>query len=72
MSTELETEPQLADAPPCWPPVAHMIRKEDEPAKEGTIALCGERLMGINLGRLTPSSAVCKKCVEVARREMGL
>ena len=65
MSTE--TEPVLADAPPCWPPVAHIIHKKDQPAKEGTIALCGAKLMGLDLGRLNDAGNVCPKCVEACR-----
>ena len=68
--TELDTEPVLSDAPPCWPPLAHLIRLEDEPVKEGTIALCGKRLMGIDLGRLQDCPRVCAECVEVAIRIM--
>ena len=75
MSTETITDPEvvLDGAPPCWPPVAHLIRKEDEPAREGTVAFCGAKLMGIDLGRLrTHNGKVCEQCVAAARRELGL
>ncbi len=62
MSTEPAT---LPDAPALdqWPPVAHIIHKKDMPAKEGTIALCGAKLMGLDLGRLNDAGNVCPKCV---------
>lgn len=69
MSTEVETEPKLGEAPPCWPPVAHMIHKKDEPVREGSIALCGVKLMGLDLGRLKNHTGdICPKCVEVFLR----
>lgn len=65
---KVETEPDLAEAPPCWPPVAHIIHPKDEPAKEGTLALCGAKLMGLDLGRIrTHRGDVCAKCVEAFR-----
>ncbi len=48
-----------------WPPLAHMIQREDVPAKEGTIALCGAKLMGITL---PAGSTTCKKCIEVYKQ----
>ena len=71
MSTQLDTEPVLSDAPPCWPPLAHLIREEDQPVKPGTIALCGAKLMGIDLGGVS-QARVCAKCVEIFKRELGL
>ena len=66
------TEPMTDEVPPSWPPVAHIIRNEDRPAKEGTIAICGTKLMGIDLGNLNNvSGKVCEKCVEVLRGELG-
>jgi hypothetical protein len=71
-ATEPEVEPKLDDAPPCWPPVSHIIRNEDKPAKPGTIALCGAKLMGIDLGRLKDAnSTLCPKCVEALKRYLG-
>lgn len=68
-TTITETKPVLDDAPPCWPPVSHIIRKEDEPVKPGTIALCGEKLMGLDLGW---GRASCKKCEAERRRMLGI
>jgi hypothetical protein len=65
------TQPDLGDAPPCWPPKAHIIRKQDQPAREGTRALCGARLMGIDLDNAA-ANQVCDKCVEIARKELGV
>lgn len=66
--TKPEVEPMTDDAPPVWPPVAHLIHKKDEPCKEGTIALCGAKLMGLDLGPINKLSKVCEKCVEVFRK----
>jgi hypothetical protein len=72
VTTETETKPVLGSPPDQWPPLAHLIRKEDEPAGEGTVALCGTRLMGIDLGRLRNASGpICGKCLKVLRRELG-
>lgn len=73
VATETLTEPVTADAPPCWPPLQHIIRNEDKPAREGTIALCGAKLMGIDLGRLRDAQGeVCSKCVAEFKRLAGL
>lgn len=73
MSTVTEPEVLPADAPPSWPPVQHIIANEDKPAKEGTIALCGAKLMGIDLGRLRDAQGeVCPKCVAEFKRRAGL
>lgn len=69
MSTELEDNPVLDEAPPQWPPVAHVTRK-DEPVREGMRALCGEKLMGVPLDWRT-ASKVCEKCMEIVARELG-
>ena len=46
------------------------MRNEDKPVREGTLALCGEKLMGLDLGSLrTASGEVCAKCVEAFKRE---
>ena len=53
-----------------WPPKAHIVRRKDLPAKEGTIALCGAKLMGMDLnGDVTKSS--CEKCLEIMKRELA-
>jgi hypothetical protein len=67
--TQTETEPVTADPLDCWPPKAHIVRREDLPAKEGTIALCGAKLMGMDLqGNVL--KAQCDKCQEIMRREL--
>lgn len=69
-TTEPVVEPLTGNAPPCWPPVQHIVRNEDKPVREGTLALCGEKLMGLDLGALrTASGEVCAKCLEAFRRE---
>jgi len=69
--TEPVIEPMMDEVPPSWPPLAHIIRNENKPAKAGTIAICGTKLMGIDLGRLNDvSGKVCDKCVEVLRKEL--
>lgn len=69
MSTETVTEPITSDPLDCWPPKAHIVRKEDLPAKEGTIALCGAKLMGIDLQGNT-LKAQCEKCRAIMIREL--
>ena len=66
-TTEQDTEPTTGVVGH-WPPVAHIIRNEDKPAKEGTKALCGEKLMGIDLEG-DVRKATCQKCVEVFLKE---
>lgn len=69
--TEVEVEPMTDEAPPSWPPLAHIIRKKDRPIKEGTIAICGAKLMGIDLGRLNEvSGKVCEKCEAILLKEL--
>lgn len=71
VATETVTEP--VDAPPCWPPVQHIVHESDRPVREGTIALCGAKLMGIDLGRLREARGeVCSKCVAEFKRRAGL
>ena len=50
-----------------WPPQAHLIRPEDRPAKEGTRALCGAKLMGIDLEH---AKDVCMECRKIAEQEL--
>lgn len=66
MSTETQTNPQVADAPPCWPPVAHIIDKREVSAE---YALCGAKLMGIVLDN---AEKVCVKCIEEWKRREGI
>lgn len=61
-----ETKPSNGDVLDQWPPVQHLIDKKDRPAKPGTIALCGVKLMGMDLGKFDPAkSEVCPKCRKV-------
>ena len=63
--TETLVEAEIESPPDQWPPVAHIIHKKDMPAKEGTIALCGKKLMGIDLGNLRNANCpICKNCIE--------
>jgi len=69
--TEPMTEPMLDDVPPTWPPLAHIIREEDKPVKEGTIALCGTKLMGLDLGLVKDvSGKICEKCEAIFFKEL--
>jgi len=68
MSTSTETKPQLGMPSDQWPPLAHIERKSDGPLKEGKLALCGAKLMGIPLDN---ASAICEKCIEIARKELS-
>lgn len=70
MTTETETLPEL-EAPSQWPPVLHLVHKKDLPVKDGTIALCGEKLMGINVPGNPATTQVCKKCAEIRRKVLG-
>lgn len=68
-SETTKTKPELSgDAPASWPPKAHLIRRKDHPPKEGTIALCGAKMMGIDLDGASVNK-VCPKCIDVYRRE---
>jgi len=60
IATDLST-----DALDCWPPVAHLVERWQQPVKPGTIAICGAKLMGIDLERV--ECKVCGKCLEIAR-----
>lgn len=70
---ESQTEPRLdGGVPSSWPPLQHIIRNEDLPAREGSIALCGTKLMGIDLGPLVKAHGkLCGKCLEVLKQEIG-
>jgi hypothetical protein len=64
MSKQLDTETRdTTGVEDAWPPLAHLCR--EKPAKEGSLALCGAKLMGINL---EDAHKVCKKCIEIAKR----
>lgn len=66
MTTETLTEPTASEAPPSWPPLAHLVHPDNLPVRKGTIALCGARLMGVHL---EDAAKVCKKCKEISREE---
>lgn len=69
MSTQLDTRTdERLDTGNIWPPLAHIIRKENQPAKEGDLAICGAKLMGLDL---PDAKKMCKKCIEIARRELN-
>ena len=68
--TDLDTDPTTGtDAPDAWPPLAHIFAGPF-PVKPGDKALCGVKLMGIDL-RGTDCKT-CGKCVEIARGMGGL
>lgn len=46
-----------------WPPLAHLCR--EIPVKKGSLAICGAKLMGLDLPNATK---VCTKCIEIAHR----
>jgi hypothetical protein len=71
VTTDTVTKPTTDDTLTCWPPKAHIVRREDLPAKEGTIALCGAKLMGMDLkGDVT--KATCEKCLKIMRKDPRL
>jgi len=55
----------LGDAPPQWPPVAHLVDKLKGTAVKGDVALCGEEIMGVNL---EDADHICKACLEEAKK----
>ena len=66
MSTDHDTETDATTGTgDVWPPLAH-IHKGPRPPKAGDRALCGAKLMGIDLDGCE-CSKVCAKCVEIAR-----
>lgn len=69
-----ETAPEVdTTAPPAWPPVQHIVHKKDLPVREGSIALCGAKLMGLDLGRLRDAQGeVCSACLEEFKRLAAL
>lgn len=67
----VETKPELTeDVDTHWPPLAHLVEWENYPPKEGDIALCGAKLMGIGLQGTSGRKKVCSKCLEI-QRERG-
>lgn len=49
---------------------AKIIKDKDLPAKEGTIALCGAKLMGMDL-KGDVQKANCDKCLKIMRQELS-
>jgi len=68
--TQSLPKPVTDDPLTCWPPKAHIVRKEDLPVKESTIALCGAKLMGMDL-KGDVQKANCEKCVKIMREELS-
>jgi hypothetical protein len=68
--TEQLDEETKTDSLSHWPPKAHIVRRKDLPAKEGTIALCGTKLMGMDL-KGDVQKASCEKCLKIMREELG-
>lgn len=65
MKTQIDTETETSTGT-VWPPMAHLFRGKG-PCKEGDYALCGKKLMGIDLnGTYCPK--ICPKCEEIALR----
>jgi hypothetical protein len=63
MSEQLDTKTRESTGTgDAWPPVAHIARK---PVVEDGYAICGAKLMGIELQDATK---MCKKCIEIAKR----
>jgi len=58
---EPTTKPETLDS---WPPLTHLIRGDVRPGK---IALCGARMMGLDMAG-TPYRDVCPKCKEIRAR----
>lgn len=58
--------PSTAPAEPmaAWPPLAHIL-PHSRPVTPGEKALCGARMMGIDLGFGNVPN-VCKRCIELA------
>lgn len=61
--TETQTKP-TTDTPTQWPPQAHIAKKAPGTVQEGDVALCGAKLMGINLD---DAHKVCEECVRILK-----
>lgn len=63
--SETKTDmPIDTEAPDCWPPLAHIFGGPGR-AKKGDRALCGVKLMGIDLDGAV-NVKMCKRCLEIA------
>ena len=74
MNTETKTDTPApktqagGGAPPCWPPLAHIVNYLGDVAP-GSRALCGAKLMGISLGPMDSAQPKrCQKCIEIHQR----
>lgn len=71
MTTETITEPKTSDGGlDQWPPIAHYAadKRPDQTVEEGDLALCGAKLMGINLDS---AHKVCEECKRILRERYG-
>lgn len=66
--TEIKTDVDT-EAPDVWPPLAHIFEGARR-VRKGDIALCGAKLMGIDLEGATQGK-VCAKCAELAAKRLG-
>jgi len=74
ITQDIDAQPEAdrdTGAPDAWPPLAHLVWPQDRPVKKGTIALCGAKLMGIDLSGATEAQ-VCEKCCAIFKRSFGL
>lgn len=63
--TDTKTKPSTGDTIGQWPPQAHIAQvKNGEVVKEGDVALCGAKLMGLDLETATK---VCEECLKIAK-----
>jgi hypothetical protein len=61
------TKPETDDTTlSSWPPKAHIFDDRAGELKEGQLALCGAKLMGMDL---KSAQVVCKKCLQVAQEK---
>ena len=64
--TETLTEP-VEQAVGHWPPIAHIT--EEVPVVEGSLALCGAKLMGIEL---KDAHEVCAECIKIYKQQLEI
>lgn len=57
------------EAPDCWPPLAHIFEGARK-ARPGDRAVCGAKLMGIDLND-APGVKLCQKCLDIVERQGG-
>lgn len=65
--TDTKTKPSTGDTIGQWPPQAHIFKSHGVTAskpKEGDVALCGAKLMGLDLPTATK---VCEECLKIAK-----